>query len=500
VADPAVADPSVDADRWGEFVHPDDLPRAGAAWAAALRSGDPYTVEFRLRSGSDVYRWFLVRALAIRDERGGITRWFGTCTDVDDQKRLEAENLQLLERERSARAEAERQGRMKDEFLATLSHELRTPLNAVLGWAQILSGDLAGGGAPDRQDLVDGLATIDRNARSQRQIIEDLLDMSRVIAGTLRMDVQRLDVAPVIRASIDTVAAAAAAKGVRIQPVLDPSVGPVSGDPHRLQQVFWNLLSNAVKFTPKGGRVQVQLGRVDSHVEASISDTGEGIPPEFLPFVFDRFRQADASSTRRHGGLGLGLAIVKQLVELHGGTVRVRSPGVGQGSTFVVELPLTVVHPAPATPGPDPSQPRTPAAVDPAPEARHRLDGVRVLVVDDEPDARAVVRRLLADCGAEVRVTGSAAEAFALFTADPPTVLVSDIGMPNEDGYTLIHRVRRLPSAGGGAVPAVALTAYARASDRLRALEAGYQMHAVKPVDPAELIAIVASLAGLPGR
>jgi signal transduction histidine kinase/ActR/RegA family two-component response regulator len=452
-------------------------------------------VEFRIRDAAGRHRWFLVRALSIRDAAGVVTRWFGTFTDVDDQRRHAGEKLALLESERSARAEAERQGRMKDEFLATLSHELRTPLNAILGWAQILSGDLAGGGTPERADLVDGLATIERNARSQRQIIEDLLDMSRVIAGTLRMDVQPVDLAQVLRAAMQTVGPAAAAKEVRVQPVLDPSVGPISGDPNRLQQVFWNLLSNAVKFTPKGGRVQVLLQRVDGHVEVSVTDTGEGIPADFLPFVFDRFRQADSTSTRRYGGLGLGLAIVKQLVDLHGGAVHVRSPGVGRGATFTVELPLTIVH-APAQPEPPP--PSLPAATETARDACHRLDGVSVLVVDDEPDARAVVRRVLADCGAEVRTAASAADAFAQFIARPPAVLVSDIGMPHEDGYALIGRLRGVPV--GRDVPAVALTAYARPADRLKALEAGYQMHAVKPVEPAELVVIVASLAGRMGR
>ncbi len=486
---------SVGVESWQRIHTPDGLRRVAEAWPAALAAGSPYEIEYQLRRHDGQLRWHLGRALPVRDGDGRVVRWFGTNTDVHDFRMLSEQNATLLASERSARAEAERQGRMKDEFLATLSHELRTPLNAILGWSQILTGDLANGATPDRADLVDGLTTIERNARSQRQIIEDLLDMSRVIAGTLRMDVQRVDIVAVLRAAMETVAPAAAARDVRVQPVLDPAVGAVSGDPNRLQQVFWNLLSNAVKFTPKGGRVQVLLERVHSHIEVSVSDTGEGIAPDFLPFVFDRFRQADSTTTRRHGGLGLGLAIVKQLVDLHGGTVRVRSGGVGQGATFTVELPLTIVH-APAEPEPDP--PRAPATTDTARDACRRLDGVSVLVVDDEPDARSLVKRVLTDCGAEVRTAASAADAFEQFVARPPAVLVSDIGMPHEDGHALIRRVRSL--AVGRDVPAVALTAYARPADRVKALEAGYQMHAVKPVEPAELVVIVASLAGRAGR
>ena len=286
---------------------------------------------------------------------------------------------QLLESERAARAEAERAGRMKDEFLATLSHELRTPLNAILGWAQILTGN------KDEADLAEGLQTIERNARAQTQIIEDLLDMSRIISGKVRLDVQRIDLAVVVQSAVETLKPAAEARGVRLQAILDSVSGPVSGDPNRLRQVFWNLLSNAVKFTPRSGRVQVLLERVESHLEVSVIDTGEGIASEFLPHVFDRFRQADATTTRRHGGLGLGLAIVKQLVELHGGTIRATSAGPGKGSQFVVSLPRTVVHP-----GPEMLVERTdPAAGKPInPHDSAQIQGVRVLVVDDEPDAR----------------------------------------------------------------------------------------------------------------
>jgi PAS domain S-box-containing protein len=412
----------------------------------------------------------------------------GSTRDITRRKEAELEREQLLASERAARSEAERAGRMKDDFLTTLSHELRTPLNAILGWSQILRSGVGG------EDLAEGLATIERNARAQTEIIQDLLDMSGIISGKVRLDVQRVELASLLQAGVDTLRPAAEAKEVRLHAVLDPKAGPVSGDPNRLQQVFWNLLSNAVKFTPKGGRVQVRLERVDSHVEISVIDTGEGIGPEFLPYVFDRFRQADATTTRRHGGLGLGLSIVKQLVELHGGSVRVKSMGVGQGTTFTVSLPLVVVHPEP-----QPEVKREhPAASVPADlyrEACLQLKGVRVLVVDDEPDARSVVRRVLEDCGAAVQTASSSAEALDMFQSEPPDVLVSDIGMPVEDGYTLVRRVRALGKDKGGNTPALALTAYARPEDRMRAVRAGFEMHVVKPVEPVELITMVATLA-----
>nr|MDQ3349971.1 PAS domain S-box protein [Acidobacteriota bacterium] len=401
--------------------------------------------------------------------------------------RAAEEREKLLNAERSARAEAERAGLMKDEFLATLSHELRTPLNAILGWAQILLPRAAGD-----EELAEGLEVIERNTRVQTQLIDDLLDMSRIISGKIRLDVQRVDVQDVIKAAIASVRQSADAKGIRIETMLDPLAGPVRGDPARLQQCFWNLLSNAIKFTPKGGKVQVALERVNSHLEACVTDTGEGIAPDFLPHLFERFRQADASTTRRHGGLGLGLSIVKQLVELHGGTVRGKSGGAGQGATFCVELPLVILH------APDESAHRAhPASRGHAPPAidHPSLDGIKVLAVDDEPDARGLVRRVLEGCGASVLLASSAAEALDLIRRERPDVILSDIGMPVEDGYDLIRKVRALPPEEGGRTPAAALTAFARAEDRMRALRAGFQTHVAKPVEPAELTAVVASLA-----
>jgi PAS domain S-box-containing protein len=418
----------------------------------------------------------------------GIPTFTGHLRDISDRKAAEQERIKLLEAEREARADAERTSRIKDEFLATLSHELRTPLNAILGWSQILKK-----GDNHAEDLTEGLMIIERNARAQTQLIEDLLDMSRIISGKIRLDVQQFELSDAVVASIETVKSAAATKGIKLQSVLDPLTHPVSGDPNRMQQVFWNLLSNAVKFTPKGGRIQVRVERVNSHVEVSVTDSGEGIPPEFLPYVFDRFRQADSTTTRHHGGLGLGLSIVKHLTELHGGSVSVKSPGVGGGSTFTVVFPLTPIHPSAETV----TQRRHPQtrAVNIAPDTCVRISGVKVLVVDDEPDARALVRRLLEDCDAVVTTVDSAAEAMQQMQQNNFQVLVSDIGMPGDDGYALIKQIRTLPADRGRTIPAIALTAYARSEDRVKSVMAGFDMHLPKPVEPTELIAMVAVLA-----
>jgi CheY-like chemotaxis protein/anti-sigma regulatory factor (Ser/Thr protein kinase) len=357
----------------------------------------------------------------------------------------------------------------------------------VLGWATALRA-----GHFPTEELEQGLETIERNARVQAQIIEDLLDMSRIISGKVRLDVQRVDLPAVVVEAIDTVRATASAKGVRLQTIIDPLNAPVIGDPNRLQQVFWNLLSNAIKFTPKGGRVQVLLERVDSHVEVSIVDTGEGISPEFLPYIFDRFRQADASTTRRHGGLGLGLAIVKQLVELHGGSVRVKSRGTGKGATFIVSLPMTVLHPLqePWERGHPQSKPRD---LPSAPAIS--LNNVSVLVIDDELDARNLLKLLLESAGAVVYLAPSAEQGMEHLLTKSVDVLICDIGMPDVDGYSLMHRIRALADGQKSEVAAVALTAYARLEDRTAALRAGFQNHLPKPVEPAELLAVVHSLA-----
>ena len=381
---------------------------------------------------------------------------------------------------------AQEANRLKDEFLATVSHELRTPLTAIMGWAYLLrTGQIDDGSATD------ALETIERNARSQAQIIDDLLDVSRIITGKLRLDVREIDPSSFIESAIEAVRPAAEAKEVRLQKVMDTGVISIAGDPGRLQQVVWNLLSNAIKFTPKGGRVQIRLERVNSHIEIVVTDTGSGIKADFLPHVFERFRQADQATTRQHGGLGLGLAIVRHLIELHGGTVQVESAGEGQGATFRVKLPLVPVyqkqnieervHPAA----------REALASFSCPE---RLDGLKVLVVDDEADTRELLRIGISQCGAEVMTAASASEALEIINKDRPQILISDIGMPDEDGYDLIRKVRALPAERGGDIPAIALTAYARTEDRMQVLRAGYQMHVPKPVEFAELIAIITSL------
>ncbi|HEX6566292.1 MAG TPA: PAS domain S-box protein [Chthoniobacterales bacterium] len=435
----------------------------------------------------------------IKDAAGNVVGASKIARDITDRKLADedlrtaqksaelanAEKARLLESERLMRAEAERASRMKDEFLATLSHELRTPLNAILGWASILRTRKG-----VDQEMAQGLEAVDRNARVQAQIIDDLLDMSRIISGKVRLDVQSIDLPAVLLKAVETMRPSAAAKGIRIQTVIDPVSSLVSGDPNRLQQVFWNLLSNAIKFTPKGGRVQVLLERVDSHLEISVRDTGEGISPDFLPYIFNRFQQADASTTRRHGGLGLGLAIVKNLVELHGGSVRAKSSGIGKGATFIVSLPLTVLHLPP-----DQREHPESRAREVQTKATVYLNNMRVLVVDDDPDARGLLKVLLESAGAAVSLAASADEGIQQLLGNPIDVLICDIGMPEADGYTLMRRIRALNDPQKSEVPGVALTAYARLEDRMEAIHAGFQNHLPKPVEPSELIAVVWSLA-----
>jgi PAS domain S-box-containing protein len=401
-------------------------------------------------------------------------------------RRAAEERRQLLEMERAARTEAERTNAMKDAFLANLSHELRTPLSSIVGWSHVLRRSV-----PDHAELRRGLEAIERSARMQTQLIEDLLDMNRITSGKVRLDVQPVDPLAVIEAAVETVRPAAEAKGIRVDRLLDPRAGPISGDPNRLQQVVWNLLSNAIKFTAKDGRVQVGLGRVDSLVAISVADTGVGIRPEFLPYVFEPFRQQDGSTARRHAGLGLGLAIVQHLVELHGGTVEARSPGEGRGATFVVYLPPTV-----ARDGDDGLAAHPPGAAAQLDLPPSVLAGVKVLIVDDQPDARDLIERVLRDCGAAVFAAASADEAIAFVEAERPHVLVSDLGMPEVDGFELLRRVRGLGPVRGGALPAIALTAFARSQDRTRALRAGFLAHVTKPVELSELVATVAAVAG----
>jgi len=381
--------------------------------------------------------------------------------------------------------EAREANKMKDEFLAVLSHELRTPLNAIVGYTRLLRGGLLTGEKVD-----EGFEVLERNSRWLAQIVEDVLDVSRIVSGKLRLDVQPVDLSLVLQNAVASVRPAADAKNVRLQAIIDPGVGPVSGDPDRLQQVAWNLLSNAVKFTPKGGRVQVHLQAVNSHVEIVVSDTGAGIAPDFLPFVFERFRQAEAVATRHHGGLGLGLAIVRHLVEMHGGTVEAASPGAGKGATFTVRLPVMIVH----------RKVRQDSTEHPRSErirplkGLKGLEGVRVVAVDDEADALSLLRTVLESAGAQVTTFGSPSDALSELPALAPQALVVDIGMPTIDGYEFIRRVREGGDERIKDVPAAALTAFARTEDRTKALHAGFEIHMAKPVDPGELVASVVTL------
>jgi signal transduction histidine kinase/ActR/RegA family two-component response regulator len=393
------------------------------------------------------------------------------------------ENVQLFERERLARAAAEDASRMKDDFLATVSHELRTPLTSMLGWMYMLRSS-----SLDEEARTRALDTIERNARLQAQIVDDILDVSRIIAVKLQMEVKPVDLASLIETSINAVRPAAAVKEIRIETELEAAPQLVAGDANRLQQVFWNVFSNAVKFTPRGGQVKIRLRRVEAYVEIKVTDTGQGIGKDFLPYVFDRFRQADSSTTREHGGLGLGLAIVRHLVELHGGTVRAESPGEGSGATFILMLPLVCKRVSDDD-----------AAMETRADARDRihapLAGLHVLVVDDEEDTLEIMKAMLESYAAEVTVAASVREALAGLESAWPDVLISDIGMPLEDGYDLIRQVRRIESERGIHVPAIALTAYTREEDRARSLAEGYQEYLPKPVEPSELIEIIARLA-----
>ncbi|HSK74233.1 MAG TPA: PAS domain S-box protein [Pyrinomonadaceae bacterium] len=389
-----------------------------------------------------------------------------------------------------ARKDAEEANRAKDEFLATLSHELRTPLNAILGWSKMMSDSRLDENARQR-----ALETIQRNARVQSQLIDDILDVSRIISGKLKLEIRPVELSSVVESAVESVLPAAEAKEIRLQRVLDYGNSMVSGDPNRLQQIIWNLLSNAVKFTPKGGRVQIRLERVNSHVEIIVTDTGIGISPKVLPFIFDRFRQADSATTRQHGGLGLGLAIVRHLVEMHGGTVEAESGGSEQGSTFTVRLPLIALRSIDVST--ESAERVHPTGGKNIPfECTPELEGLHILVVDDEDDGRRLVTTVLEQCGAKVTEVNSAAAGLKAIKELRPDILLSDLGMPGEDGYSLIKKVRALSADEGGQIPAAALTAYARVEDRMRVLRAGFQIHLPKPVEPAELVAVVASLGG----
>jgi PAS domain S-box-containing protein len=472
--------------QWGaKAVHdPERLDDVQARWQASVDAGEPFEMEFPLRRRDGQFRWHLTRAVPLRDEAGGIVRWFGTNTDVDASRRAALERVALLENEQRARVAAEVASRAKDEFLATASHELRTPLNAILGWARMLQS-----GRLDQGGLLRAIDSIERNARIQVRLIEDILDGSRIITGQLHLETRPVDLTSVVTAALDAVRDAAAAKRIALTIDIDGAAVGVLGDAERLEQVIWNLANNAIKFTPEGGTVSLSLRRAGASVQLQVADTGEGISADFLPHVFERFRQAEGSTTRRYGGLGLGLALVRHLVEAHGGTVRAESQGLGRGAVFTVTLPTQASGIDDAIAGR--------SSIDDTQRFANReidLGGVTVLVVDNEADARDLVATALRARGAEVTAASSAAEALALLSAHDFMVMVSDIGMPVTDGYELIRLVRALPDGRGMHLPAVALTAYSREVDRRRALDAGFHAYVAKPVEPADLARVVAGL------
>ncbi|MCC5600429.1 hybrid sensor histidine kinase/response regulator [Nostoc favosum] len=467
---------------WLAALHPDDIQNADEVWSNAVKNSTIYNNEYRFKRASDgSYRWQLARGLPLKDEQGIVVKWFGTCTDIHEQKEILEERAHLLELEQIARAKAETANRIKDEFLAVLSHELRTPLNAILGWSKLLQT-----GRLNQAKTSEALATIERNATLQVQLIEDLLDISRILQGKLTLDITKINLESTILSALQTMRLAAEAKLIEVSTVFEPDVGEVMGDSTRLQQVVWNLLSNAVKFTPKGGKVQVRLKQADGYAQIIVSDTGKGISAEFLPFVFDYFRQADSTSTRNFGGLGLGLAIVRNIIEIHGGIVKADSHGEDKGATFTVSLPLLQDESPSLTDEQNYPVLLTPKSLP--------LAGVRVLVIDDDADSLDFAAFVLEQDGAFVIALSSASEALQTLAEVKPDVLVSDISMPDMDGYMLIRQVRTWTPEQGGQIPAIALTAFARNDDQQEALKAGFQMHLPKPFNPEKLIAAIAKL------
>ena len=475
---------------WTQNVHADDLEKCLHALTSSFEARSSFRIEHRLGRADGAWRWVINNGTPLYEGLSDtFSGYVGSCIDITELRQAQSERDELLKAERAARSEAERLSHMKDEFLATLSHELRTPLNAIMGWSRLLRR--VGTESPD---YLRGLDTIERNAHVQAQIVGDLLDMSRIISGKVQLDIQALDLVEVITGAIDSVRPSVEAKKLRLQTMFDARGGArIRGDAGRLQQVFWNLLTNAVKFTPAEGKISVVLERVNSHVEITVADSGVGIKTEFLPFVFDRFRQADSTTSRRYGGLGLGLSIVKHLVEQHGGSVRVKSPGEGQGSSFIIALPISVIQ----TDSGDTAGPLTLEESSLDSIELPSLAGVTVLVIDDEEDARILIDRFIVERGGRTLPAANAEEALRILESEPLDIIVSDIGLPEVDGYAFIRKVRK--HGRNQTTMAIALTAYARPEDRQRALLAGYQMHLVKPVDPRELIAGIASLLNLHG-
>jgi PAS domain S-box-containing protein len=468
-------------------VHPDDLQTINHAVKRSIETGAEFRVEFRVVRPQDGERWLLAKGQVYRNSDGVPERMMGITYDITPRKQVEEARQELLAQEQAARVEAEATARAKDEFLAVISHELRTPLSAMLGWAEVLRSRHPGDPVYER-----ALATIERNAERQSQLIEDLLDTTRILSGKLRIEVQPLYLDVLLEESLDVVRPTAEAKDITLTASLDTSPDLIMGDANRLQQVFWNLLSNAIKFTEPGGRVEVRLERDESEARVIISDTGKGITPDFLPHVFDLFRQADSSSARRQGGLGLGLALARRLVEMHGGLIKADSLGEGQGATFTISLPARAGNRT-TTEMKALELKKTLSA-----SGKPNLDGLRILVVDDEADARDLLAIRLQQYGAEVITASSVDAAMDVLSQDGtrPDLIVSDIAMPGEDGYSLMRRVRALNPEQGGRIPAIAVTAYSRTKDRVQALAAGFQMHVPKPVNASELAHAITSIIG----
>jgi len=478
-------DAAVDFDLFYSLIHDDDRENVRAAIEAAVAGRGLYDVEYRTVAGDGRQRWIRAKGRIYRGASGEPVRFDGVTLDISRQKQLEVEREALLAAERHARVEAERASRMKDEFLATLSHELRTPLSAILGWTHLL-------GRPNTAavDVAKAAATIERNARAQARLIEELLDVSRITSGNLHLDIQPVSISAVFETVVSSLKPAADARSIRLRQHADDA-GEVLADASRLQQIVWNLVANAIKFTPPGGQVLLAAQRSESEVVLTVSDDGVGITAEFLPHVFERFRQAESSESRTHGGLGLGLAIVRQLVELHGGKVEASSAGVGRGATFSVRLPVHAVA-LPVVP----TQSTKPAPM-PVPASKPleaNLSGTRILVVDDEADGREMLTRMLQSWGAEVRAAGSADEAIEALNGETPDLMISDIGMPRVDGYELMRRIRAMQAPEQSGLPAIALTAFARGEDAAKARQAGYGVHLPKPVDPTRLFSTIASV------
>ncbi|MGH9849000.1 MAG: hybrid sensor histidine kinase/response regulator [Blastocatellia bacterium] len=470
-----------------KIAHPDDRGAIKHAVKRSIETGAEFRVEFRVIRPQGGARWLLAKGQVYTNAQGAPERMMGIIYDITPRKQVEEARQELLAQEQAARAEAEAAAQAKDEFLAVISHELRTPLSAMLGWAEVLRSRQPGDSVYER-----ALQTIERNAERQSQLIEDLLDTTRILSGKLRIEAQPLYLDALLEESLDVVRPAAEAKEIEMSAAFDTGANLIMGDANRLQQVFWNLLSNAIKFTEPGGRVEVRLERENAEAKIIVRDTGKGITPDFLPHVFDLFRQADSSSARRQGGLGLGLALARRLVEMHGGTIRVNSSGEGQGATFTINLPAR-------------SGNRTTTEMKAVEikktlnaSGKPSLDGLRILVVDDEADARDLLAIRLQQYGADVITAASVEAALELLTqlGPRPDLIVSDIAMPGEDGYSLMRRVRALELEQGGRIPAIALTAYSRTKDRVQALAAGFQLHVPKPVNAAELAHAIASIAG----